>query len=390
MIKSIGNDAFSNYVFNKYNWSANTYETPEEICCFLDSLNLRKKRITRLTAIGASTTVNLKYPHTVLKNAGIITRYDRKAASYVLYNGDTLHRSESSEIIESTLVDRSVTLYEPLIIHFDDGSSLELLPCSVFGLRIGYNSIPDKITDGINHQEFDIGLFFNKFITNQQIFTYHIIRCSDSREIYYGNNNYTKLSVHYEYHFVFGDNTLIIHAMEGNKFTVALDRTSKILYRDYCAIKKSPCQKAILEERNHHAQTVIYPVHIGQTDRYAFSDYQEGFSIFGSLPKGYYPLLDRFRKREPEYLSPPSFFEKNAILEAVNTYLAFLCDFKSKSIDEQWQEWYWYLLSKSFTEKAEILATEIDYAVRFSAHLFDLATHMTDDELIVLTGNIFE
>ena len=173
MIISNGKNDFRNNMFDKYRWSANTYETSEEIITCLRALGVFGKTVKGISAIGATSAYA---PGTwkcmavdVLRDAGIITDCKRKYLPFrriVTLNDGSVHDLEDRlELLKNVSIERKARLYEPLLILFEDGDVLELLPCAPKGLRIGLNCLSKDMRDGLNRCEYDVGTLFNQFVS---------------------------------------------------------------------------------------------------------------------------------------------------------------------------------------------------------------------------------
>ena len=139
MVLSKGNNDFRNNTFDKYRWSANTYETPEEIFACLHEMGVYGKKVSRVSAIGACIGYSLGDWKAIalraLYGAGIVTDYDPCDAWVELRDGGRKSVEDCYELMKNVTTDRSITLCEPFLIVFEDDSVLELLPSAPHGLR---------------------------------------------------------------------------------------------------------------------------------------------------------------------------------------------------------------------------------------------------------------
>ncbi|MBQ8143261.1 MAG: hypothetical protein IJ042_00525 [Butyricicoccus sp.] len=141
-----GKDDF-NGRFSWYKWSAPFFETPAEVYRYLATLGLRGKRLREVRVIGSAF-------HVGDADRGIL--YHR-----VLQAGIEPDEAfpASYPYLEKILVPQRVHLCEPLQFVFEDETTLEFQPITG-GARIGVNTIPLTITDGLNHADLDARRFF--------------------------------------------------------------------------------------------------------------------------------------------------------------------------------------------------------------------------------------
>ncbi len=138
----MGKDRFSGR-FDFFEWSAPFYPTPEDVMNALRSLHLIGKKLKRINVIGIAE--GLPDPRTVLmkaKNAGI--RIAEPVAEY--------------PDLDQIKVPWQAEACEPLQFVFEDDSTMEILPMEG-GARIGTNTIPAAVSDGLNKSDFDWNAF---------------------------------------------------------------------------------------------------------------------------------------------------------------------------------------------------------------------------------------
>lgn len=146
-----GNDNF-NGVFDFFEWSAPYYLTPEEVVEALDSLELTGKKIAGVHVIGFVREVGGIQSGAVywkIREAGI----DPGEKWWETYPH-----------LDDVMVPWKVEACEPVQFVFDDGTTLEILPIGGGGARIGVNTVPAGLTEGLNHPNFDANCFFAEAI----------------------------------------------------------------------------------------------------------------------------------------------------------------------------------------------------------------------------------
>lgn len=218
-----GNNNFGER-FDFFEWSAPYYETPNEVYNALISLNIYNKKITAINSIGAGTCIEEYNLYYIIRDAGVKL-------------GDMWW--ETYENMNDVLVPWRTALCEPLQLVFEDGMSLEILPFENGGARIGINSIPVGLVDGLNKNSVNTSKLFKELIgksiesvelrvnTNA---TKYINRYSSS-----SNRDFTDTRIEYAIEFSFeypykltlkqdGDSWYEVSAMEN-------ERRGKINYR---------------------------------------------------------------------------------------------------------------------------------------------------------------
>ena len=124
--------------FDFYKWSAPYYENPKEVFLALNKLGLKDKTLVSINAIGACRNID---------NSGGTSLY-RTIADAGIELGELWW--ERYEHLDNVLVPWNITLCEPIQFVFDDGTALEILPFEDGGARIGVNTIPVGLVDGLN------------------------------------------------------------------------------------------------------------------------------------------------------------------------------------------------------------------------------------------------
>lgn len=138
--------------FDFFKWSAPYYENPKEVYTALDELNLKGKRLAAINAIGACRDIGRTNGidlYQTIRNAGIEPGNNWR---------------ENYPYMEEVLIPWNIVLCEPIQFVFDDGSTLEILPFEYGGARIGTNSIPIGMIDGLNDGGINTSKFFEELI----------------------------------------------------------------------------------------------------------------------------------------------------------------------------------------------------------------------------------
>lgn len=131
LIKSNGNNQFTNNVFSWEAWSADVLQKPEEVCAVFDQLNLTGKKIVDIKPVG--------YGYNFL-------------CDYV------------SELSEDKPCYRHVEVDEPLFIVFADGDRMEIEFSEGSSIRISKNCIPLNIESGLQPPNYDAKQLFSNCV----------------------------------------------------------------------------------------------------------------------------------------------------------------------------------------------------------------------------------
>lgn len=144
-----GNNHF-NKRFDFFEWSAPYYENPKEVYIALNKLNLKGKNLLTINAIGAVGDVG---------NTGGTSLY-QTITNAGIDLGDNWW--EEYPQMNKVRIPWTFELCEPIQFVFDDHTSLEILPIEDGGARIGFNSIPVGMVNGLNDSGIKAGEFFRE------------------------------------------------------------------------------------------------------------------------------------------------------------------------------------------------------------------------------------
>jgi len=139
----LGNDDFADGRFDFYRWSAPFFDTPKEVVRYISSLGLEGKTLRRIDSIGSVDAPDEYLLRDRLRAAGI-------------------EPADDYPFIDDIPVPHRVELCEPVRFVFTDGTVLEFMPTQKGGARVGVNTIPAHITDGLNRCDFDTAQFFQE------------------------------------------------------------------------------------------------------------------------------------------------------------------------------------------------------------------------------------
>ncbi len=199
--------------FDYYAWSAPFFDTPKEVIEYITALKLGEKKISAINTIGyVSTSVHSGFLYRKITEAGIDLENDWNWVKTYPH-------------LDNILIPRSVNLQEPIQFIFDDGTTLEILPTANGGARVGVNSIPTTISDGLNRSNFNSNLFFKEAIGKTiESFRICIIEKNET-EVSENSLQYekpfvrTKSEYHFEFCFRFPGKIILTQSWK-NSYTV--------------------------------------------------------------------------------------------------------------------------------------------------------------------------
>lgn len=400
MIISSGKNDFVNNTFDKYRWSANTYETPKEIFEYLDSLNIEKKKVKSISAIGAMLFYTLGdiigRALDTLIDAGFITDYDTYEDYISFSDGSKKTVAECQPLLDNVSIDRSVTLYEPLIITFEDDTTLELLPWASKGLRIGYCSIPQGIIDGVNHCEFDIGILFNEYVSGRNFYLFDII--SSERQVTYHGPRKDKSFSYNTYVLEFSNGSLRIEENQCNEYEVSFTHAGKIKCGALSHLKPHPLNDSRILEASHRGGAVnIYPVvGNGWDDSIIDTQCPEIISACYFMPELVDPLLHSYfdpelpinkKCSEGHYdFYYWSFYTKDSILQIMDEVEQQIPIIRALPLYEQCDKLRLRTTDISDAELQQRVEAELDYTQRFATRLKGMALNTPGYNYISFEG----
>ena len=138
--------------FDFYEWSAPYYENPKEVFLALSKSGVQDKTLVAIHAIGACRSI---------VNSGSTNLYWTIADAGIEL-GELWWKKY--EHLDNVRVPWNITLCEPIQFVFDDGTTLEILPIEDGGARIGVNTIPVGLVNGLNPSEVNATALFKEFI----------------------------------------------------------------------------------------------------------------------------------------------------------------------------------------------------------------------------------
>lgn len=119
--------------FNWYEWPACVYETDQEVAEAIQNNACFGKTLRRIKVIGESRI-------------------------------STTNQSRFKETEEDVRYVTGIYADEPVVFEFDDGSTIELLLQRNSLIRIGFNSIPNQVIDGLRTHNGNFEKFFKSFL----------------------------------------------------------------------------------------------------------------------------------------------------------------------------------------------------------------------------------
>ena len=134
----------SNDQFDRHRWNATLLRTQEELNNMLESVDAANKRIKCINIIGVAHNLNA---------ASLDRQMSRNlSVAGIAYDPSSpLWQKKKNQ----TLMPCTAKICEPVVIVFEDDSTLELRPSPSGGLLMACNQISPTMKDGLNHSNFD-------------------------------------------------------------------------------------------------------------------------------------------------------------------------------------------------------------------------------------------
>lgn len=136
-------------VFDRYTWKPRLFKTSEELENALNTLAVRGKRIRAVHPIGMAK--NMEH--------WAYTQQVRKTLAAAGVSWQSLENG-TYPCLDQTLLPCEVQVCEPVVLVFDDGSTLEVKPYRQQGLLLAVDQIDPTVVDGLNHSNFDADVLF--------------------------------------------------------------------------------------------------------------------------------------------------------------------------------------------------------------------------------------
>ncbi|PWM72942.1 MAG: hypothetical protein DBX45_07290 [Oscillospiraceae bacterium] len=134
--------------FDRYTWRPEICNTAKDIYRILTSLDTKNKKIKRIVPIGMAEN---------MKRDG----YEWKYREILLGIGMTNEQLQSYPYAAQVLFPCELQLCEPVVILFDDGSTLEMKPNGGSALLVAANQISPDTVCGTNEPNFDPNILFD-------------------------------------------------------------------------------------------------------------------------------------------------------------------------------------------------------------------------------------
>ena len=135
--------------FDKHNWYPEVFSTEKEIKGYLEKNNIYKKRIKKINTIGIASNMSSGYCkyeiRSILADVGV--PYE------VIDSGEY-------KLFDSTFLPCEVEICEPVVIVFEDGTTLEMMPIKGRKLQMSINQIHEDLVEGTNRCNYDSVIFF--------------------------------------------------------------------------------------------------------------------------------------------------------------------------------------------------------------------------------------
>lgn len=222
--------------FDMFKWNAPRYVNPVQIAQALKDLNLCEKKLKAIYIVGTCQEgeywdrINLL---DALRDVGIEPKDDNWW---------------KDSRLDNVKVPWELSVCEPVQLVFEDDLSVEIFPYDLDCVRIGVNSIPIGLTDGLNNGNIDANIFFEDFIGKElkgisvKNSSIEIRAVDESDRIYERNDSEYIIKFDFGGAFVLG-----IDAPDGSWFKISskINRNNRTPYKN----KKAAvgyCEQVIL------------------------------------------------------------------------------------------------------------------------------------------------
>ena len=411
MIISNGKNDFRNNMFDKYRWSANTYETAEEIIAFFREHGVFGKTVKGISAIGAMSTSSLEpwkdRAVVILRDAGIVTDCDIKYLPFrrivTLHDGSVHDLEDCFDLLKNVSLKREARLREPLLILFEDGDVLELLPCASKGIRIGLNTLPKDMRDGLNRCEYDVGALFNQYVSGSKFSKVEIRSSAETTTYSHWKEDSTLKRNVYCIYFSSASSSGWLHLdeLQSSEYNLSFIKCSslvKIKCSKLAELIPKSNQTSILEGYYHGGEVNIFPTNgVGHDEEPYEVENPEIFAVCYDTPALYWPLLSEYFDPELPINKKTNFekrydyygwnsYTKEIIIKMVEEVAAELERVRSLPPAEQEEA----LHSGRRLQTDEEMLIQIDEAIsfteRFSERLLSMALYTPEYNYITLMG----
>ena len=377
-------------IFEKHLWKPEVFETSKEIENFMEINHIYEKKIKKINTIGIAKNMS-EYAiecamGRTLANAGI--PYE------VIDSGEF-------KWIDSTLIPCEVIVCEPVVIVFEDNSTLEVMPCDGSKIMVSVNQIHYDVVDGTNHCNYNPDFIFKNIIVSSIRSVSGYIR-KDSSIYGYTHNEQHRNSVTFKFWQSLGyDYGLFFRQAWEGWFTVGLfvsnhfngldNITATIPYSTLRKAANNKRQICIIEGHDGSSYFWIMPVrHCEPSDEYTYGIeeyYHEEISIEeDDVLHFLYYFLKKYFDNDYDYGISRGEFAKNGF-EWNLEYNIYTYDTMSKmlqDIDEKS-----YLLEHDFDNESILPIIENFNYHDFMPNPLDfITTYTKEEERQIIRDNI--
>lgn len=142
--------------FDRYKWKPTTCKNLKEFYDLINDNGLIGKRVKKINIIGSNERDDSKKPMMqaarVLHDAG--------------FSYEEIYKIKNRSYFDKVSLPCEVSICEPVVIVFDDDSTLEIKACRLEkdGFLVGINQIDKDIVDGLNPSTMDANILFKEII----------------------------------------------------------------------------------------------------------------------------------------------------------------------------------------------------------------------------------
>ena len=198
--------------FDLHKWNAKIYNSVDEINRALYEQGIRSKKVKAVQPIGIAKELRSGMGFHLLRK-----ELEEQGSPYC---GQTAidYAERKYPQLDQTMVRCEVTLEEPLVIVFEDASTMEFLPYKEKGLKLSFNQISADVEDGTNDSNFDASSLFGPLV-GQSIMGLKVWQ--DTQERLEDSDYYKRITRFYQF-WCTSDFGFTIKEIDGNEYKLEL------------------------------------------------------------------------------------------------------------------------------------------------------------------------
>lgn len=258
--------------FDRHEWNPGFYETAEEIETALESFGVKDKEISGINIIGIAQNM-------------IPWSYTQRMRRTLAKVGVPYEDIDSGKYpVDTALLPREVTICEPVVVLFTDGSTFEVMAKEGKGLLMSINQISPHVIDGTNDHNFDAKNYF-KCLNGNSIDHVQVIERVETNMS--GHSSYQEIRRDKTFRFCLkrngknGPQGFFIQQSRSGwyQFGIAnwstMDNSSTVAFSEVKATAANNRQVEIVEGHDSGGYFWIMPVRPSEEARFGMEEYRE-------------------------------------------------------------------------------------------------------------------